>query len=105
MSSKRKGRPPVFTGKVKKHIVGLIRKHGLTGTRRILAADVNATADQCDGAPADCRAAAEEERALAAERIQNLVPGPMSISMPTLGKFADEAGIEVPMGRPSTVAG
>lgn len=32
-----RGRPPVYKGNDKKHILGLIRKHGLTGAQRALA--------------------------------------------------------------------
>lgn len=59
-----RGRPAVFTGNVKRHIVAVIRKHGLTGGRVVLAEEGT------------------------------------SISLPTLGKFAAEAGIELHRGRP-----
>ena len=37
-SAKRgRGRPPVYKGNDKKHILGLIRKHGLTGCQKALA--------------------------------------------------------------------
>lgn len=65
VAKKGPGRPAVFTGNVKKHIVTLIRKHGLTGARAEL----------------------KKEK--------------VSISMPTLGKFAAEAGIELRRGRPA----
>lgn len=81
-NSPRKGRPPVYTGKVKSHILSLIRKHGLTHARRILMA--------------------ETDTLLADERNLKIVPNALSISMPTLSKFADEAGIERKMGRPDT---
>ena len=32
-----RGRPPVYKGNDKTHILGLIRKHGLTGAQRALA--------------------------------------------------------------------
>ena len=32
-----RGRPPVYKGNDKKHILSLIRKHGLTGAQRVLA--------------------------------------------------------------------
>ena len=81
MPSKKKnsgGRPPVYKGNQLRHIVSLIRKHGLTGAKRVLN-------DEAD-APA--------------ERNTNLVPEPLGISMPTLGKFAKEAGIVLTKGRP-----
>lgn len=59
-----RGRPAVFTGNVKRHIVSVIRKHGLTGGRVVLADEGT------------------------------------NISLPTLGKFAAEAGIELHRGRP-----
>ena len=59
-----RGRPAVFTGHVKRHIVSVIRKHGLTGGRVVLADEGT------------------------------------NISLPTLGKFAAEAGIELHRGRP-----
>lgn len=59
-----RGRPAVFTGNVKRHIVSVIRQHGLTGGRALLAQEGT------------------------------------SISLPTLGKFAAEAGIELHRGRP-----
>lgn len=63
-----RGRPAVFTGNVKRHIVAVIRKHGLTGGRVVLADEGT------------------------------------NISLPTLGKFAAEAGIELHRGRPSKAA-
>jgi len=71
MSSRKKrgrGRPPVFTGNQKRHIVAVVRKHGLTGAKQALA----------------------EEG--------------VSITLPTLGKFAKEAGIELQRGRPKKAA-
>lgn len=61
---KVRGRPTVFKGLEKKHILSVVRKLGLTKGRE----------------------------ALAKEKI--------SISLPTLGKFAAEAGIELQRGRP-----
>lgn len=63
-----RGRPIVFKGNEKKHIVSVIRKHGLTKGRAKLA---------------------EEQ---------------INISLPTLGKFAAEAGIELHRGRPAKAA-
>jgi hypothetical protein len=60
-----RGRPIVFKGKEKRHIVSVIRKHGLTKGREVLAGEK------------------------------------ISISLPTLGKFAAEAGIELHRGRPA----
>lgn len=63
-----RGRPVVFKGNEKRHIVSVIRKHGLTAGRQVLAKEK------------------------------------ISISLPTLGKFAAEAGIELHRGRPSKAA-
>jgi transposase len=63
-SKRGRGRPPVFTGNQKRHIVAVVRKNGLTGAQRILADEG------------------------------------VSITLPTLGKFAKEAGIELSRGRP-----
>jgi hypothetical protein len=76
-----RGRPPVYTGKVKRHIVTLIRHYGLTGARTILNAERSDT-----------------RRTL---RNLNVVPKALGISMPTLGKFAQEAGIALERGRPA----
>lgn len=74
------GRPSVYTGNVKKHIVGLIRKYGATGARNILNAE-----------------SGTEEYSL---RNTNLIPDALGISLPTLGKFAAEAGVVLHRGRP-----
>ena len=80
----QRGRPPVYTGNVKRHIVGLIRKHGLTGAR--------------------CRLNASPKSKLAKDRSLKLVPKPLGISMPTLGKLAEAANITLYRGRPSVAA-
>ena len=61
----QRGRPVVFKGNEKRHILSVIRKHGLTKGQEVLA----------------------EEK--------------ISISLPTMGKFASEAGIELSRGRPA----
>jgi hypothetical protein len=63
-----RGRPIVFKGNEKRHIVSVIRKHGLTAGREVLAKEK------------------------------------INISLPTMGKFAAEAGIELHRGRPSKAA-
>jgi hypothetical protein len=63
-----RGRPVVFKGNEKRHIVSVIRKHGLTAGREVLAKEK------------------------------------INISLPTMGKFAAEAGIELHRGRPSKAA-
>lgn len=99
-NSKRRGRPPVYTGNVKKHIVGLVRKHGLTGAMGILNASASAQASDYEGDPAECEAAAKAERESVKQRNTKLVPEPLGITLPTLSKFATEAGIELQRGRP-----
>ena len=79
--TRKPGRPAVFTGKVKKHIVSLVRRYGLTGARK--------------------RLAAENSTELSNDRNKKVVPNPLKISMPTLAKFAAEDEVEVPQGRPS----
>lgn len=81
------GRPAVYTGNVKKHIVALVKRHGATGARNILNADADS------GDPA--------EVALAGLRPAKTVPTPLGISMPTLLRFAGEAGVELKRGRPT----
>ncbi len=76
-----RGRPSVYVGARKRHIQSLIRKHGLTGARDRLNAD--------------------NRSSLAKERSTKLVPKPLGISMPTLGKLAKEANIELHRGRPA----
>lgn len=61
----KRGRPIVFKGQEKRHIVTVIRKHGLTKGRELLAGEK------------------------------------INISLPTMGKFAVEAGIELRRGRPA----
>src|ERR1035437_1282233 len=68
MLNEHRGRPVVFFGQVKQHILDLIIQHGILGSRKILN-DEN-----------------------------------ISISLPTLGKFAKEAKISLQRGRPKIVA-
>jgi hypothetical protein len=74
------GRPPVYSKRVRRHVATLIRRHGLTGAMQRLNAD--------DGDP------------LSNERNRNIVPEPLGISMPTLGKVKREFGLVVKQGRP-----
>jgi len=74
------GRPPVYSKRVRRHIATLIRRHGLTGAMRRL------------------NALAEDK--LSTERNINIVPEPLGISMPTLGKIKREFGLTVKQGRP-----
>lgn len=74
-----RGRPPVYTGSLKTSIVAVIRKNGLTKAREILAT----------------------EGVVAKKGKPKLK---VKISMPTLGKLAKEAGIELFRGRPKVKA-
>ncbi len=68
MAKGMRGRPVVFKGNTKRHILSVIRKHGLTKGQVVLANEK------------------------------------ISISLPTMGKFAAEAGIELSRGRPASKA-
>jgi hypothetical protein len=81
---KKIGRPAVYTGNLKRHIVALIRQHNANGAMRILRADA--------------------KDPLARHRNLKLVPNPLSISMPTLLGFAKEANVKLHVGRPSKKA-
>ena len=83
MSAKR-GRPVVYKGNVRKHIVGLVRQHNASGAQAILNAG--------------------PRTALAQERNLTLVPKALGISLPTILKFAKAAGVELHRGRPSKAA-
>jgi len=78
------GRPAVYTGNQKRHIVGLVRQNGATNARKILNAEPGSE--------------------LASKRNLNVVPEPLGISMPTLLKFAAAAGVVLHRGRPCSVA-
>ena len=71
-----RGRPPVYVGPVKEKIVALIREHGLTGTRALLADE-------------GCQIKAGQKKVK------------IDISMPTLGKLAKKARIKLYRGRPA----
>lgn len=63
MAKRGRGRPVVFKGNLKRHIVSLIKANGLTGARSVLAEEGT------------------------------------SISMPTLGTLAKNAGVALKRGR------
>jgi len=71
---------PSFTAGQVKSVVALIRKHGASGTQRILAAK-NGSED-------------------AALRPESVFPDPKSVSVATLCRHAKEAGIPLYKGRP-----
>lgn len=81
---KKIGRPAFYTGNLKRHIVALIRQHNANGAMRILRAD--------------CK------DPLAQHRNLKLVPNPLSISMPTLLKFAAQVKLKLHVGRPKKAA-
>lgn len=83
MSKRERGRPAVYKGNVKRHITGLVRKHGASKTRQILNAS--------DGE-------------LVLMRSEKVVPNPLNISMPTLLRYAKEAGVVLHRGRPKKSA-
>lgn len=77
-----RGRPPVFVGPVKAYIVRLLKKvNNITHVRKILIA--------------------KKGTKWYAQRDLDIVPKPLSISVPTLRKFAEEAAIEFALGRPA----
>lgn len=79
MTSQKRGRPALYVGGLEKAIVKVIRKHGLTHGRTVLATEgVQAKPGQ------------------GKEKID--------ISMPTLGKLAARNGVELQRGRPKIAA-
>lgn len=84
------GRPPKYTGHLKRHIAKLIREYNASGAKSILNADVNSPLT--------------EVRLNAQKRNLTLIPEPLGISQPTLTNIARWAGIELRRGRPAKVA-
>lgn len=80
----RTGRPPKYTGNLKRHIVGLIRQHNASNAMAILNASPRS--------------------ALAKQRNKSLVPQPLGISMPTLLGYAKQAKVALKVGRPAKAA-
>ena len=74
------GRPSVYTGIVKQHMLHLIREYNISQAMDILNA-VPGTE-------------------LSLRRNANIVPDPLGVSYPTLLKFAKEAGIKKKRGLP-----
>lgn len=82
----QRGRPIKYFGARKNHFVTLMKKYGISGTMKILNANVNSKdAEQVE---------------LANKRSLKLVPEGLGITAPTLGKYAAEAGIVLHRGRP-----
>lgn len=72
------GRPPVYTGAVKRHMLALIREYNISQAMDILNALPGTT--------------------LSLKRNLDIVPVPLGVSYPTLLKFAKEAGIKKKRG-------
>ena len=72
-------RPPKFQGESLKAVKDLLRKHGLSQTRDILAAD--------------------ESSELASLRDQQVFPKPVSVCLPTLCRISGNAGMSFKRGR------
>jgi len=70
-----RGRPAIYTGALARKIASLIRKHGITGTRKVLAKE---------GLP---QAEGRNKK--------------YKVSMPTLIKLGKAAGITLKRGRPA----
>ena len=84
MSKRGVGRPAVYKGNVRKHIVSLTVRHNASTAQDIL----NASPRSAQG------------------RLRNLtlVPKALGISLPTILKFAKAAGVELHRGRPAKAA-
>lgn len=87
----KRGRPAVYTGAVESYIVGLLKKHNnATKVRNILNAPK----------PKKGRQGSAEFQ----ERDLKIVPKPLGISPPTIGKLAKRHKIKLPKGRPAKAA-
>lgn len=76
----RRGRPALFTGNARQHVVGLLKRYqNATQVRQILGA--------------------EPGTGLAALRSDKLFPEAVKVSLPTLTKIAKAEGVEVKRGR------
>jgi hypothetical protein len=74
------GRPAIYTGEIEQAIVRIIKQHGLTRGRALLAL----------------------EGVKLVETVTQ--PRKLSVSLPTLGKLAKRNGIKLYRGRPSQTA-
>lgn len=81
MSEKKKGRPVVYKGNLKRAIISVVKVNGLSGAMEIIQND-GVTYQPAPGKPK--------------------VTEKHKITLPTLAKFAKEAGIVLKRGRPST---
>jgi len=71
-----RGRPPVYTGKLKTHILSLVREYGVAGTQTILRANKGTKA--------------------ASARNATLIPSPLTICLPTLYRLVAADRVRVP---------
>ena len=92
MAKRGRGRPVVYKGNVKKHIVSLVKKYNGQQARAILNARTSG------------KGVTAEEKELAAKRNLSLVPEALNISLPTIYGYAEEASVELRRGRPSAAA-
>ena len=88
-----RGRPPRFVGRQYKSVVALLKQHGPTMTRNILAAPAMIGVGRN-----------RKPNPLAAMRPAKVFPEPESVSLPTLVKIGAEAGIEFMQGKENPVA-
>jgi hypothetical protein len=75
----KRGRPVACNAKQRRHVASLVRQHTASKTREILAA--------------------EKGTELAELRNANLFPEPVTLSVPTLAKYAKQGGVELKRGR------
>lgn len=81
--AKKRGRPPVFIGAIKTGIVRLLKSQkNLTHVQQILSAT-------------------KRQQDLVAMREKVGIDKRLTISLPTLGKFARAAKVEIAIGRPA----
>ena len=78
------GRPVKYKGNLAKHIVALVKEHNASTAQEILNASPRSKVGKL--------------------RNLTLVPQPLGISKPTLGKLAQAAGVSHRRGRPSVAA-
>lgn len=88
-----RGRPPRFVGRQYKSVVALLKLHGPTMTRNILAAPAMTGVGRN-----------RKPNPLAAQRPASVFPEPESVSLPTLVKIGAEAGIEFTQGKENPIA-
>ena len=87
-----RGRPQVYAGAVRAHIIALIGLHGLTKTRKVL---------NNSGA---VRKAIAKKFGVDYATLQSVIPHKQNISMLKLFQLGREGGIVLERGRPKTKA-